>query len=170
MVALLQYFWEFCGSFGHLHLAGRFSLYFYCKFSFFIVFILIFLIQLFLTDILCQLNRHKSHWRSKFFFHWLKPPDHLLDNTLISKTWYFAISKFEGGIWKNVIRAQCGRQFWSTAWLPTGQIWADHNFWIILNLSCKIMLGHFYAKVATSQSWHSQFQRISPRPSAKIFY
>ena len=28
----------------------------------------------------------------------------------------------------HVIRAPCGRLFWSNAWLPTGQIWADQFF------------------------------------------
>ena len=35
-------------------------------------------------------------------------------------------------LWKklpsHVIRAPCGGPFWSNAWLPTGQIWADQIF------------------------------------------
>ena len=49
----------------------------------------------------------------------------------------------------HVIRAPCGGPFWSNAWLPTGQIWADQFFLIILNLKSKISLGHTYEK-----SWY----------------
>ena len=53
----------------------------------------------------------------------------------------------------HVIRAPCGGPFWSNAWLPTGQIWADHIFLIILNWKCKISLCHFYAKSWYEPKW-----------------
>ena len=67
----------------------------------------------------------------------------------------------------HVIRAPCGGPFWSNAWLPTGQIWADQIFLIILNLKCKITWVIIMQKVDTSQNWHSQFR---PSTHGRIFF
>ena len=33
-----------------------------------------------------------------------------------------------------------------------------------------IILGHFYAKTATDQNWHSQFRPVGPRALAEKFF
>ena len=43
----------------------------------------------------------------------------------------------------HAVRATCGGPFWSNAWPPTGQIWADQNYFGHLKLKAKISLGHF---------------------------
>ena len=72
-------------------------------------------------------------------------------------------------LWKklpsHVIRAPCGRPFWSNAWLPTGQIWADQIFLNNFKLKIQNKFGSlFMQKLAKSVS------PVSPRPFAKFFY
>ena len=50
-------------------------------------------------------------------------------------------------LWKklpsHLVRAPCGGSFWSNAWLPTGQIWADQIFFIHFEFKMQNKLGSF---------------------------
>ena len=60
-------------------------------------------------------------------------------------------------LWKkltsSVFRTPLSRPFWWKVCLPTGQIWANQIFLIILYTKYKIILGQFYVKTCYSQKF-----------------
>ncbi len=77
-------------------------------------------------------------------------------------------------LWKklpsHLVRAPCGGPFWSNAWLPTGQIWADQIFFDHFEFKMQNKLGSFLCKKLIRAKMG--IVSFGPRPTAigRIFF